>query len=110
MESLWEADDRCQGDEFALIICVMTRLPSKLEDSANHGQGTELLIVEGDSAARAIKRLRDHQWQAILPMQGKPMNAIKASRSSVAGNELFRAFIDAPHHERVRQHQNSQSE
>jgi DNA gyrase subunit B/topoisomerase-4 subunit B len=52
-------------------------------------------VVEGDSASKTVCRARNSQTQAVLPMQGKPMNAIRASRSSVGRNELFRALIDA---------------
>jgi DNA gyrase subunit B len=57
--------------------------------------GTELFLVEGDSAASAVGQLRNAQFQAVLPMQGKPMNAIKASPTRVAENPLFKALIDA---------------
>ena len=53
--------------------------PIKLVDSRLHGTGTELFIVEGDSAASMVANLRDAQFQAVLPMQGKPLNAAKAS-------------------------------
>ncbi|MGI9428041.1 MAG: toprim domain-containing protein, partial [Bythopirellula sp.] len=49
----------------------------KLIDCATHGDGSELFIVEGDSAARALESIRNEANQAILPMQGKPMNAMK---------------------------------
>jgi len=71
----------------------MNSLPDKLEDCTIHGNGSELLIVEGDSASRAIKRVRFHQWQAILPMQGKPMNATKASLVAIKDNIEFAALL-----------------
>jgi DNA gyrase/topoisomerase IV subunit B len=39
----------------------------------------ELFIVEGDSAAAAVCAVRNPMLQAVLPLQGKPMNAIRAS-------------------------------
>lgn len=58
----------------------------KLDDCRIHGRGagSELLVVEGDSAADSVDALRHDQWQAVLPMQGKPMNTLKASRNKVA--------------------------
>jgi DNA gyrase subunit B len=57
--------------------------------------GTELFVVEGDSAASAVAQLRNARLQAVLPMQGKPMNAIKATSRRVSENPLFKALIDA---------------
>lgn len=59
----------------------------------------ELFIVEGESASKAVCALRDPQFQAVLAMQGKPINAAKASPSSVQANPLFstlRATLDSP--------------
>ena len=67
--------------------------PVKLEDSNTHGlssnPATELFIVEGDSAAGAVAGVRAVQFQAVLPMQGKPLNALKAKAAKVHGNPLF---------------------
>ncbi len=70
---------------------------TKLEDCRTAGAGsrTELFLVEGDSAAAAVSRLRDADFQAVLPMQGKPLNAIKASSRKVAGYPLFAKLADA---------------
>ena len=69
--------------------------PVKLTDSRRHGTGTELFIVEGDSAASTVAALRDGQFQAVLPMQGKPLNAIKASAEKVAAYPLFKALNES---------------
>ena len=66
--------------------------PVKLADSRTHGAGTELIIVEGDSAASAVTSLRNGQCQAVLPMQGKPLNALKATTAKVAAYPLFSAL------------------
>ena len=65
--------------------------PIKLAASVLHGvgSGAELFIVEGDSAASTVSGIRNTQFQAVLPMQGKPLNALRANRSKVAGYELF---------------------
>ena len=72
-------------------------LPPKLDDCLIHGSGTgaELFIVEGDSASNAVSRIRKVQFQAVLPMQGKPLNALKATQKKVAGYVLFQALSDA---------------
>ena len=69
----------------------------KLQDCRMHGadSGAELFLVEGDSAALAVSNLRNKQLQAVLPMQGKPMNAYKSSLAKMLANPLFMALIDA---------------
>lgn len=71
--------------------------PVKLHDCQQHGidSQAELFVVEGDSASKSVCRARDGQIQAVLPMQGKPMNAIKASKRAVQDYELFRALVTA---------------
>jgi len=67
----------------------------KLSDCTHHGSGSELFIVEGDSAAEAVKLVRNPATQAVLPMQGKPMNAMKASASELRENIQFAALLEA---------------
>lgn len=55
----------------------------------------ELFIVEGDSAARSIERLRNPTFQAILPMQGKPMNAWRCGFKTLRANVQFAALLSA---------------
>lgn len=59
---------------------------SACRDSAEHAPAApaELIIVEGDSAADAVCAVRDPRLQAVLAMQGKPVNAGRAPRSRVA--------------------------
>jgi DNA gyrase/topoisomerase IV subunit B len=75
----------------------MRRGRAKLEDCERHGpdSGSELLVVEGDSAALAVCQGRDPRVQAVLPMQGKPMNALKATDGKVATNPFLRALAEA---------------
>lgn len=65
--------------------------PVKLEDCLEHGPGSgaELIVVEGDSAAAAVTRVRNARIQAVLPMQGKPLNAARATREKVLGHPFF---------------------
>ena len=73
------------------------RGPVELVDCEVHGprSGAELFVVEGESAALAVARVRDPRFQAVLPMQGKPLNATKASPRRVAAQPLFRALAAA---------------
>jgi DNA gyrase subunit B len=71
--------------------------PIKLEDCRDHGVGSkaELFIVEGDSAAGAVTVLRNAGFQAALPMQGKPLNALRATSAKVQANEFYRRISEA---------------
>lgn len=73
------------------------RTAPRLLDCRLHGPGSgaELFLVEGDSAAQSVSGQRNQQTQAVLPMQGKPMNAYKSSHARVQANPLFRAVFDA---------------
>ena len=66
--------------------------PGPLADCQFHGAGAELFVVEGESAAAAVCGGRDPIRQAVLPMQGKPLNALKATEKKVAANPLFAAL------------------
>lgn len=57
--------------------------------------GTELLVVEGDSAARSVVAQRDQRWQAVVPVQGKPMNTLGATRAKVATSAPLQRIVDA---------------
>jgi DNA gyrase subunit B/topoisomerase-4 subunit B len=73
------------------------RLHRKLDDCQVHGPGSgaELFVVEGDSASLAVSQVRQPRFQAVLPMQGKPLNAIRASAGKVAANPFFAALTAA---------------
>ena len=64
------------------------RLPGKLVDcSATSREGTELFIVEGDSAGGSAKMARDRKSQALLPLRGKILNVLGAASSKLGTNQ-----------------------
>ena len=71
-------------------------LPGKLADcSSRDTDQTEIFLVEGDSAGGSAAMARDQNFQAVLPMFGKPLNVEKARIDRVLGNDKLLPLITA---------------
>lgn len=71
--------------------------PPLLTDCTRHGpeSGAELFVVEGRSAADSVRAVRDPATQAVLPLQGKPLNGARATAARVAADPFLGALAAA---------------
>ena len=87
---------RAEKDTQRKTATKKLRLPGKLTDcTAKSRAGTELFIVEGDSAGGSAKGARNRENQALLPLKGKILNVLGAASNKLHENSEIRDICEA---------------
>jgi len=87
---------RAEKDKARKTATKKLRLPGKLADcSQTAREGTELFLVEGDSAGGSAKQARDRRSQAVLPLRGKILNVANAAAGKLAQNQELQDLMQA---------------
>ncbi len=74
-------------------IDITNRIKKFVDCRSKDVESREIYIVEGDSALGACKLARDSEFQAIIPVRGKPLNCLKADVSKIFSNEIISDLI-----------------
>ena len=98
--SIYQAEDRLKRKREKEVgrqsATRKLRLPGKLADcTIQTAAGTEIFIVEGDSAGGSAKSARARETQAILPLRGKILNVANASSQKMSENQLLSDLLQA---------------
>ena len=87
---------KAEKDVSRKTVVQKLRLPGKLADCTQEmAQGTELFLVEGDSAGGSAKQARDRKTQAILPLRGKILNVASAASDKIHANQEIKDMLQA---------------
>ena len=88
--------EKASKDDKRAQVGRRLRLPGKLADcTSNEARGTEIFLVEGDSAGGSAKQCRERATQAVLALKGKILNVASASADKLAGNQELRNLVEA---------------